>query len=139
MTTLKDKLAEREHELATQQRQLDLLTSNIEGAKRNRQALEDLWGAADGKPLPGRPLYAAITAVIASNLALFFGYVVYLSRGGEVPWDVLCVIAVIVTIVALPSTGLPGAGGRARVGLRRVAFVFLFLTIFEVVIAFSKI
>jgi hypothetical protein len=139
MSTHSEKLAERERELAIQQRQLDVLESNIEGAKRNRQALEDLWGAADGKPLPGRPLYAAITAVIASNLALFFGYVVYLTRGGEIPWDFMCAIAVIVTIVALPSTGLPGAGGRARVGLRRVAFVFLFLTIFEVIVGLSKI
>jgi hypothetical protein len=73
------------------------------------------------------PLSAALVGAIAANGALFFSYVIYLTRFHETVWNALLVLSMVLGVGSLPLSSRAGAGGRARRGLRRFAIVGLLI------------
>ena len=105
-----------------------VLEKRLSASVARRADLADLLGeGSDGLPLPTGPVYAALFGAVAANGALFFGFVLYLTRLHEIIWNACFVLAMIIGVGALPFSGRPGGGGRARLGLRRFAIAGLVL------------
>ena len=126
----------KERELQDASARIVLLNARLAAAAARRKDVADLLGEGDdGLPLPMLPLTAALVGAIAANAAMFFGYVIVLTRFHETIWNVLLTLAMVLGLASLPLSSRPGAGGRARLGLRAFAAVGLALAMVEIVVA----
>lgn len=132
-------MAEKEHELQATAVRVALLRARLASATSQRTDLADLLGEGDdGLPLAMVPLTAALVGAIAANGALFFSYVIYLTRFHETVWNALVVLSMVLGVGSLPFSSRAGAGGRARRALRRFAFVGLLIALVGLLVAFAR-
>lgn len=138
MSDLAAHLEELERLREVRRREIDVASAALERARNALRASEDLWGARNGQPLPFVPLTAALISVICANAAAFSGWIVILGRWGDLIWDVGLVGGATLSLMARPFSKPFGAGGRARIGLRRVTIAFLLVALVEAVIATER-
>lgn len=116
-----------------------VLETRLTAAIARRADLVDLLGeGSDGLPLAMPPLYAALIGAVAANGALFFAFVLYLTRLHEAVWNACFVLAMVIGVGTLPLSARSGAGGRSRLGLRRFAIAGLVLALAGVVAALGR-
>jgi hypothetical protein len=122
-----------EREVTERRARVAELRAKIDATRERRATLEDLWGGAVALPIG--PVLAALMGIVCANAAAFLGYVVFLSRWSEQLWDAGCIGAALVSAITLPLSARFGAGGRGRVGMRRVTLALLAATAVELVAA----
>jgi hypothetical protein len=133
---LASKVAVKETEAEAARRRLVALEERLDEAERHSAAMRDLLGEKpDGRPLAMLPLYAALVGAVTANAALFFSFVVYLTRFHEAIWNLLLVISLVVGVGTVPLASMQGAGGRSRMGLRRFTIVSMVIAIAGVIVA----
>lgn len=122
------RIARREREAAAVRRRIRELEAELAAAKLRQGALEDLWGfAASGEKLPLRPLVTAIVGAVAANASAFCGFVVLLTGWSQLEWTGAFLLSALVAATTFLRSNGHGAGGRARVGLRRMTIGLLVL------------
>ena len=132
-------MAEMERERAETAARIVALQARLASASSHRRGLADLLGEGeDCLPLPMVPLNAALVGAVAANAAVFFGFIIYLTRFHETIWNALLVLVVVLGAGSLPFSRQQGAGGRARVGLRRFAIAGLVLALVEVLLTLPR-
>jgi hypothetical protein len=132
-------LAARERELAAAQAEVDSLAARLVTLQRRCTATQEVLGADDdGAPLPLFPLAAALVGLVAADGAAFGVYVVVLTAMGEPIWLSGTLVALVTAIVMLPLSRRPGAGGLARVGLRRLSAFLVAATFVGLVVAAAR-
>jgi hypothetical protein len=107
-------------------------------ASRRKDLAELLGEGEDGAPLALPPLTAALIGAIGANGAMFFGYVIYLTRFHETAWNGLLFLSFVLGFGSLPFSARAGAGGRARLGLRRFAIAGIVVASVEVLLALTR-
>lgn len=129
-------VAEKERELAQLTARIDAMDEQIVLGGKLRAELRDALGCDDaGVPLPMAPLVAALLGAIAANAAMFFSLVVWLTRFHETIWNSLLVVSLLIGVASIPPSKRAGAGGLARLGLRRFAIVAVVIALLGVVAA----
>lgn len=125
-TPVAEKLAKAEAERDERILRIASLEKQLAIAESDRRKLEDLWGAsAAGMPLALPPLVAALVGVLLANLSLFASFILILARWREAFWDGLYLATTFGALATLRRSSRDGAGGQARVGLRRATIAFL--------------
>jgi hypothetical protein len=132
-------MAAKEAELGATAARIGVLTERLaNGASRRRELADMLGEGEDGRPLAMLPLTAALVGAVGANGAMFFGYVIYLTRFHVVGWNALLVVALLLAGGSLPLSSRAGAGGRARLGLRRFAVAGLVVALIETAAALAR-
>jgi hypothetical protein len=132
-------MAAKELELHATAARIVALRTRLAEATNERKDLADLLGEGeDGLPLAMLPLTSALVGAVAANGAMFFGYVIILTRFHEAVWNGLLALSMILGVASLPLSSRAGAGGRARLGLRRFTWVGLVMAIACVVVALAR-
>jgi len=125
-----------ERELAERRAVIAAMRAKVDVARERQATMEDLWGAHDaGVTLPIGPLLAALVGIVCANAAAFCGYVVFLSRWSSGFFSLGCLAAAVVSELMLAFSARFGAGGRARVGIRRMTMALLAATALELLAA----
>jgi hypothetical protein len=116
--------------LAAQRAEGARLREALRAASISRDLALELLRAGDGAaPLALLPWLAAVFATLAAIFAVFCAYV---TAGSVAPtWTTLGLLAVVAASVAGLVARGPGAGGRARGDLRRLA---TFLTVLSAIV-----
>jgi len=124
--TIAEKLAKAEAERDERVLRIASLEEQLALAESDRRKLEDLWGAsAAGMPLALPPLVAALVGVLLANLSLFASFILVLAHWRESFWDGLYLATTFGSLATLRQSSRDGAGGQARVGLRRATIALL--------------
>jgi hypothetical protein len=102
---------------------IEALRGRVAVAEQRSAAALDLIGEGEqGVPLSTSPLLAALAGVVAANAAAFGAFVTWISAMKE--WGVGTGAALLLSALTLRASGRPGAGGLARLGLRRLTVAF---------------
>ena len=132
----RDSLEAKEVELEAAGARVARLRARLASATAQRAELGELLGEGeDGLPLAMAPLSAALVGAVAANAALFFAYVIILTRFHEAIWNALLALSMLLGLASLPISARQGAGGAARRGLRRFALAGLGLAFVGLTIA----
>ena len=132
--------------MAAKELELEAVTARIAShrarladvASRRKDLSELLGEGEDGVPLALPPLTAALIGAVGANGAMFFGYVIYLTRFHETAWNGLLFLSFVLGVGSLPFSARTGAGGRARLGLRRFAIAGIVIAFVECVLALTR-
>ena len=131
---------EREH--AHVRKATDYLRGQLADTQKQSADLRDLLGASeDGAPLGSGPLFFALVGVVGACLADFAGYVVFLiaqkdALSKEHTWLLAAVLGLTMSLATLPLSKRAGAGGKARVLLRRTTIALCLFGTLELIAAF---
>lgn len=133
-------IAEKEREAEAARERLAVLDARLEASARRTEALREVLGeGATGQPLAELPLHAALIGAVAGNAAMFFSFVEYLTKFREVHWNFWMVVSLLLGAIAYVVARRPGAGGLARVGLRRFTLVCLVIACAGLVVAVGRV
>jgi hypothetical protein len=117
-------IAAKERELQQARLRLEALGPRLADSERRCTELRQVLGEGDdGFPLPMLPLVAALVGAVAANGAVFFAFVEILTKFHELVWNASLALALLLGFGSIPLAKRPGAGGPARLGLRRLTIV----------------